>query len=431
MKSKELILIKLFEENLQLESVVANMISAASKASAPNPQDIQDIGDDVDIDLVTDSTDFDNISPEDIGLLSAVSSMPGLLGDSEIKEEYDAIMLRMNSTPTQNQIQPQSQQQQVVNLQDNSHAQSTAVRDGRVVGAVDGEDEFIRKSTSLFSNTEKVEIDYSKINSNNFMSFINKGLGIDFKKEDGSIDYQKLSETLFKQKEDNSQLGAIESKYNDITEQMKSVPSTLLEAMKAALSGKNWREVVLKTDVDYSNNFDELSMSEKNKIMSTYFPNVDVKDDSTDAYKAYLLLAKDKYNIEKEKLESEALKLSSLAESKEQKFKASVSESMELFKSKFKSEVSQEQLSLIQDIMVNKSLASLFYNQDGTFKKGSAEKIALALYGDNIIAMLTSKKASKEVSDAISNTVAQRKEVDVNKNTQVKVSRSIINNNTY
>lgn len=339
------------------------------------------------------SNDIMGIGDEQISaLMSTIEANPDMLADPEIKAIYDNYNA---GTGQQNQ---QFQQQQTPEPkpkpQNQQQPQNQQVHHSQI-----SEEDFISGNQSLFGTTDTVVPNFEKASLETLPVAVKAVFGIDTTKDGWIKDF--LS-SAFEQKTKSEKAKEIEAKLNSLETELSMLPTPLFSAMQVALKAGDWREELNNIDVDFTKSFDELPITEQVRITNRLIPDVPVtienKDDAM--FKQVLNLGKVKYQTQQESIRREAQLQLDKANQARQKYQVSVERELAELKASLPEEYpTDDSLSDIKDALTNKKIFNLFYEQDGTLKKGAAKAYAFAKYGERVYNLAKSSSNRKAANE--------------------------------
>lgn len=248
-------------------------------------------------------------------------------------------------------------------------------------------------------------LDSSKVKSqkDKFESITPENL-IEFAKEDG-IDTTKPNwlSSLLKQyssgKEAMDRAEKAQKVIDDYKSTLESLPTPLLLALKEFDKGGDWRVPLQVEDIDYSQDFDSLTVPQKVNIINKEFPNDKIEESDFDekdpAIKKMSAIARKSFESKKQEISSMDQTNKEKELSKKQEFVSSINASAENFKKKYPN-VDPDKLRVAQDIVAN-GIHKYYFNDDSKVNDRAVERAFFAEFGETMLES-AKKKAKKDGS---------------------------------
>lgn len=255
-------------------------------------------------------------------------------------------------------------------------------------------------------------------------------LGIDIK--DGS-DFTKIFKSVAKIRKDAQKVPDLEKQINDFNEIFEKMPPELLEAAKSFFNAEpNWADKVSKPFFDFSKPADK---QDQKKLVNHYFPGKFTDADFEEEIKPAALdiaitASVDKYNNEKSKVEELSAKQVRDAGIRLKAKTESISGSLTSLKKAFPAMDAQD-INTVKQILDSGDISSIFINKDGSYKPDAANRLMMALYGEEAIKTYVGKAIrkgeNKATEDILSRGADKRKPSRNNGNGSNKESDEKVN----
>ncbi len=202
----------------------------------------------------------------------------------------------------------------------------------------------------------------------------------------GAEDVNKfLTESVPKFREQAQKLGETEKKVTEFTNIFEKLPETLFNAVKAHITGNDWKEEINKAPkLDFNKKVDD---HDKKILVETYFPGKFSKDDFDSeeenkgleiAYEA----AKRSYVSDKTGFDGKRQAMIENESKRQEAFTRSVGSSVDKLKNDLPhvNEMALKDVSQLMEEGPQAIFAELF-NDDGSYKEDAATKIAMLKHG--------------------------------------------------
>lgn len=235
--------------------------------------------------------------------------------------------------------------------------------------------------------------------------YVSEKLGIDISTPAG---YAKLVESFNKQRQNAQKATDYEKKLEAFTKALEEMPEPIIKAMEAHNNGEDWKAPLKSVPVlkiDFNKDFDS---QDKWALIETYVPDEITKDEFEDdpdgrEVQRLLRIAEKAFRLDKQQNDRELAEVQRVRTENDKKFKDSALSSVEAVKSDFPG-IEDKDVKRIEKVLLGGGLGSEFFNQDGTYKKDAAKKLALIQYAPAEIDRLTKqvsklKAKVKELSD--------------------------------
>lgn len=332
-----------------------------------------------------------DLSQQEEAIVNLVQMDASMLQDPEVKQVYDAILARQqspapaapNTPPVQQQPAPAGTPQQA---QQQAHI---------------SQEEFVK--TGLFFDDKK-ELDVESINEQNFKSFL-PHVGIDASSPEWA---KKLISDFYTASKRIEELSSYKEKFEKVDESIKALPTPLMHAIDTALKGSNWREAIQNFDIDYTKDWKDISVEERDRITKRLLPDLalDAIDKTSPQYHLALNLGKSAYEQHQKSVELEFESQSKRAQETQREYLASVGRSIAALEENYEEFKNKDNLKEVKEILEGRKFASLFYDNKGNLKPDAAEKLAFALYGKNVVSKVKGVAATKLANEKIAQVIS-------------------------
>lgn len=222
-------------------------------------------------------------------------------------------------------------------------------------------------------------------------------------------DPKEFFENAEKWKQDALEKEKFEKGYNEIVEDLGSMPTELKEVIEAWAKGEDHTKFFQDNKrLNYSESFDK---QDKERLVQHYLPeeftelqeDLDAGDISKEEYEKQLRLlsrtTKRLFSDEKDSISKERERMEDKEKQHLQNLKVSAKDSVETLRQSFPN-FKQEELRKINAILVERSIDELFLDEDGKYNKDAATKLAFALYGNKIVDSVKGKAERQGESKA-------------------------------
>lgn len=249
-----------------------------------------------------------------------------------------------------------------------------------------------KKSKNPFFKAKSDDTEIKGVTEKNLKDVVSKKFGIDTSKANW---LETFLNSALKQRAQASQASNVSKEVDATRKFLAQLPAELKVAIEAYAAKEDWKTAMSSFDkTDYSKTFDKLTPEEKTSfIKSVLKKEVDLtkEDEST---KSILELAEQAYDLRKEKATLAQNKLRDKIKSEEQKKKETISLSLKSFKQQFP-DFDEDSESQILSVINEKGIASLFLDDEGSYRPDIIKRIAFVLYGDTLLEELTSSAEAR------------------------------------
>lgn len=187
---------------------------------------------------------------------------------------------------------------------------------------------------------------------------------------------------------DTASFAEIKSKYEALEADIQGLPKDLQLALEDVATGKDWKaRFKAAQSLDFEKEFKDMTTAEKIAVHNFFFPEDKLEADADIKEKTNMksiVAAESKF-----KAEQQIYTQSIQADKDRQKqntvaWNASVDASLNALKIKYPSFKAQELLK-IETTIKKTGLWDMFVNKDGTLKPEAAQRLAFAIYGEDIL----------------------------------------------
>jgi hypothetical protein len=265
---------------------------------------------------------------------------------------------------------------------------ATQAAEPPVEETTEGEQE---KKSIFRSNKVATPAEFKDINE--YSSHLEKNFGIK--------DPAKFAESATKWRNDSQQLTEVSDRAAGLEKVFTELPDVLYDAIQVWGKGQDWMGSLKDglPNLDYNKGFDKQVNTVVNHYFKGKFTDEQLNDTTDPIVSNAIDVAKTKFDLEKNQIESKRAATLERAEATAKAVKASVVGSVEKIEESFP-EFDTRKKSEIKQLMLSGDLNSLFYKKDGTFKPEAAKMLAFALYGEEEITGQVSKASTKAASKA-------------------------------
>lgn len=246
-------------------------------------------------------------------------------------------------------------------------------------------------------------IDYSKINGDNLKDFAVGVMGL---KDDAFA--KDLAEKAYQYDATKEGFDTISEKYENVINLLEEMPLPLRSAVHAFLDGNDWITSLNNASEITDKDFSTIEINKRISLASR-LTGLTVPEDaehSSETVKWLLKAGEIEYNKKRDEI-TKAINGKAVNNAEIQtKYNDSVSESISDLKAKYSGDISPSQISKVQKVLKD-GFASLFVDNKGMIKKDAAEKLALALFGGDIIKTKATKVASRISSEREANLITK------------------------
>lgn len=238
-------------------------------------------------------------------------------------------------------------------------------------------------------------------------------------------DPQEFFENAEKWKQEAEEKQKVEKEYTQILEDLGNMPQEIKDIVAAWANGDDFTQLFQEGKrLNYSEDFEKQSTD---RLVQHYLPeeyeelqeDFDAGDISKEEYDKQLRLlsrtTKRLFNDEKKSIAAERERLERKEKENIQNFNQSAKQSLEALQESFPN-FNKTELNKINSILVDGNIEELFFNENGTYNKDAAVKIAYALYGSKIVEGVKSKaerqgesKANMKIVDSSAKTLRKSK----------------------
>lgn len=337
-----------------------------------------------------------DLSQQEEAIVNLVQMDSSMLQDPEVKQVYDAILARQQS-PQQVQNTPPA----VNPVQQSAAPTQQQQPAGGTPQANISQEEFLRKG--LFFEDKK-ELDVESVNEENFKSFL-PHVGIDASSPDWA---KKLISEFYTASKQIQELSSYKEKFEKVDENIKALPTPLMHAIDSAIKGANWREAIQNFDIDYTKDWKDIEVEERDRITKRLIPDLalDGIDKTSPQYHLALNLGKSAYEQHQKSVELEFESQSKRAQETQREYIASVGRSIAALEENYEEFKNKDNLKEVKEILEGRKFASLFYDNKGNLKPDAAEKLAFALYGKNVVSKVKGIAATKLANEKIAQVIS-------------------------
>jgi hypothetical protein len=280
---------------------------------------------------------------------------------------------------------------------------------GEEQGAEKGEqkpaEEEKKGRTGLFNKSKKSDVVIEK--PEDILPIVNKKYGQNLK---DIKDLPKFFESVDKFRTAAQKAEALEKEnlqFKQLWEE--ELPLEFVEAAKAHLEGKNYKEVLLAgPKLNFSVPLEKQKVED---LVNEYFPGKFTKedfenmDDVSPALEIAITAAKDKFKDQQKQFNEKGASIRAKAEETLKAQQAAVSGSLQSLTQTFP-DLDQKDVSAIQKALEGgpRSVMSFFYDQNGLAKPEAAKALFLAMYGEEelqVAAEVAARQAESRVNEEI------------------------------
>lgn len=202
-------------------------------------------------------------------------------------------------------------------------------------------------------------------------------------------DLPKFFESAQKWRADAQKAETLEKENSNYKNILEGLPGEFIDAIKMHYDGEDYNKAFAnKPKFDYNKGFEKQDIKQ---LVDHYYPGKFTEEDFTDeepssALEIAISSAKDKFNIEKQSIDSRRATETDRANKRLESFKSSVSGSVEHLKRNFP-DMTNDDIQDVKSVIEGgpNTILSFFMNQDGTIKQEAAEMLAMAKHGKNEI----------------------------------------------
>lgn len=248
-------------------------------------------------------------------------------------------------------------------------------------------------------------------------------------KEKHSIDDPStLITSIDKWRKGSQKASEIEEKHNALLSDLDALPTDLKTSVRAYANGEDYKAAFgdAGTLLDYSKDFNSHS---KDDLTKTYFSDRIAKakeklsegdideDDYTERIDDLHSLSERLYKSDKLQYEKQRADQEKKQEENIEALKTSAISSVENLR-KTLPNFSDNEFKKVRQRLVSQDLSSIFFDKNGRYKADAAEKIAMAIYGKEVISKLV-ERASKEAESKTTQKFVERG------NTELKANKAV------
>jgi hypothetical protein len=321
------------------------------------------------------------------------SSLPEELANkmNTEEQEFSQESQNQNQAPENQFQQGQGQGEQNQESQANEQAQETQETQENQGGNSNEntDDGTIEIESPLFGGKIKLGAETNQEEQPEGVESINEYLKKNFEIED----ITSLSTFVETAKKNEAVLSETKEKLDNAEKLFQMMNPVLYEAVVADLKGEDWTSVVSTKQIDYRKSADDLKQEE---LVEAYFPGQLSKED----WEEYqdedgdpkvkkmvdLLIKQSKQTFEAKKQEKEksAAEMIKQQEKARKQVEKSLNGSISFVEQKFAG-IDKGYLNGVVEKVQKEGIASLFYNQDGTFKEDAILRFVMADQGFELV----------------------------------------------
>lgn len=357
------------------------------------------------------------VEQQEEALINLIISDPTMLNDPDTKALYDAYMAKNNGAQQQ-----QNQQSQQAGVQNQNNQQQQAGAQQQQQNNIQiSQEQFVAGGGGLFFNTPQ-SVDLSDVTPENFTQKLNI-VGIDSTKPDWA---KNILASVIENTKKVKALEEIKTKYEQVDQNIQNLPTPLLHAMDASLRGKDWRKELSNFDIDYRLDFDKMTPEQQLQVTKRLLPEmiIDETQATSPQYLTAINLGKNAFNQHKQSVEAEFLKQQQQAELRNKTYQASVGTSLGKLAENYEEFKEAQNVAEVENILKNKLFLRIFYDANGNLLDDAAERVALAIYGKNVVDRAKGIGATKLANDKLAQIVSQQQSKGEGGNGVTNVTRN-------
>lgn len=183
------------------------------------------------------------------------------------------------------------------------------------------------------------------------------------------------------------QFEKVNKEHTQVLQEIESLPVEFHEAFRALSEGKDYRAPFTQSAPKFDYKLDADKQDVKS-LVDHYFPDKFTKEDFEESEKSPQLemaisLSKDKYTLEKQKVEAQRAEKAAAGKKQLDAYKASLAGSVSDLTQAFP-EMDADAIKEVQSVFEGgqRSVLSYFFNDDGTVKPTAMRQFALAVHGE-------------------------------------------------
>lgn len=224
---------------------------------------------------------------------------------------------------------------------------------------------------------------------------------------------EKLVEAAQKWRKQAQEGSEHKKKLEDLQEAVKTLPTTLLNAMEDFHNGQDWHKNLMRNgEIDYNRDFKDQNiqkladhlMPEKYDFNDPDSENyIDLSNPNDKATKLLVSTLADKYNTNKQRINDERTRIMESQKQRAAALSESSDQSLDDLRDRYKN-IPKAQFKRVTDAMKNGSaMTPLLIDDNGRYKPDAAEQLHYMMHGKDIVAQLAKrlKDTQAELKDLV------------------------------